>query len=477
MQARWWDKPVCFLCDFWWVVLILLAALTAILVSKNYWLPMLAFEEVSNAADRAEAQNELNYLNEEEMDAYRSRLLAITDAFSSPETRPYSAEFFALPVSLEQSESLQGRTQVLNGVLSQVTLIEDLKPGWPDAYLFTIEQGENDIICLYRGDVSRLQVGVPTTAEGIYVIDGQGMLIDHIHQTEQNSSQTDNGTSFPWFWVAVSLSGLWMFFVLYLLTQQGKKQNKPSYSLALIVLTGGILLSGCNLNIQTVVEASGKGYVLTQICDEIETFQFIRAVPDATAYLDDRIVNLRNDGGLFEDFVSGEQECYLLQLPFSGYGNIGNPLPEDEGDIDTWVYLDSRVLGQSKRTRYTARIDTGSLYTFYPSINSMIQKEMADALNEIPLRFSVVLPGEIVYHNGDRKIGNEIVWEIPMGEAKELVVESDMEMAGFYEQSSQTNSDVTQTNQNFLKWLIPGGIFLLSTLIFVIKSKNSINEN
>jgi len=185
-------------------------------------------------------------------------------------------------------------------------------------------------------------------------------------------------------------------------------------------------------------------------------------------------------------FVSGTEgyACYRTpaivmtkkgtSLAFCG-GRVNDC--QDEGDIDTWVYLDSRVLGQSKRTRYTARIDTGSLYTFYPSINSMIQKEMADALNEIPLRFSVVLPGEIVYHNGDRKIGNEIVWEIPMGEAKELVVESDMEMAGFYEQSSQTNSDVTQTNQNFLKWLIPGGIFLLSTLIFVIKSKNSINEN
>ncbi len=39
MDKRFWERPVCFICDYWWVILLLIAALVAGLLAWNHYFP------------------------------------------------------------------------------------------------------------------------------------------------------------------------------------------------------------------------------------------------------------------------------------------------------------------------------------------------------------------------------------------------------------------------------------------------------
>lgn len=39
MEESWWEKPVCYLCDYWWLGLLLLVATLTAYFTRGYWLP------------------------------------------------------------------------------------------------------------------------------------------------------------------------------------------------------------------------------------------------------------------------------------------------------------------------------------------------------------------------------------------------------------------------------------------------------
>ena len=40
MQDEWWESPVCYLCDYWWALLIILFLALAGWFSRDYWMPV-----------------------------------------------------------------------------------------------------------------------------------------------------------------------------------------------------------------------------------------------------------------------------------------------------------------------------------------------------------------------------------------------------------------------------------------------------
>lgn len=39
MNREWWEKPACYICDYWWLFLLLLIAGLGAYVSRRYWMP------------------------------------------------------------------------------------------------------------------------------------------------------------------------------------------------------------------------------------------------------------------------------------------------------------------------------------------------------------------------------------------------------------------------------------------------------
>lgn len=39
MKEEWWERPSCFICDWWWAILLGMALILAAYFTRNYWLP------------------------------------------------------------------------------------------------------------------------------------------------------------------------------------------------------------------------------------------------------------------------------------------------------------------------------------------------------------------------------------------------------------------------------------------------------
>lgn len=39
MREEWWERPVCFICKYWWAILLVLLLALAAYLSRDYWLP------------------------------------------------------------------------------------------------------------------------------------------------------------------------------------------------------------------------------------------------------------------------------------------------------------------------------------------------------------------------------------------------------------------------------------------------------
>ena len=47
MYKKWWDTPVCWLCDYGWILLLALALLLTAWFARSYWLPILGVTPTS----------------------------------------------------------------------------------------------------------------------------------------------------------------------------------------------------------------------------------------------------------------------------------------------------------------------------------------------------------------------------------------------------------------------------------------------
>jgi hypothetical protein len=41
MNEEFWERPVCFICDYWWVFLIIIVLAITAYFTRDYWLPPL----------------------------------------------------------------------------------------------------------------------------------------------------------------------------------------------------------------------------------------------------------------------------------------------------------------------------------------------------------------------------------------------------------------------------------------------------
>ena len=44
MNEEWWESPVCFICDYWWALLLVIVLALAAFFTRDLWLPLLGYE-------------------------------------------------------------------------------------------------------------------------------------------------------------------------------------------------------------------------------------------------------------------------------------------------------------------------------------------------------------------------------------------------------------------------------------------------
>lgn len=434
-----------------WVILIILCILALMYLTEPFW-------RATFFSDKQPFS--IMELSDEEKDQLHHSLLELTTGFSSPAIRPYASEYFGTSYGSDAMRISRDFTQMVKGKIIQISHVEDLDKDWQSAYVVWIEVSGKELIGLYRGSVDHLQGEDEVLIEGVYVPSGEGLLIDWILPMQEQFMINSEANSIL-FWIAAGLVAIWTIYVLFRLLTPRSRVNIVS----LVFIVGlGLFSAACSFDIVTVIDADGKGFVMTKICDDQETFEFLRKMPGFADYLSDRIINFRAQGGLVDDAIDVDEECLTFQNPFSGLGDISN-FQSAESETRGWVFVDRREMAGENRYRLIGVVDTTIFYDFGETINSTIQNEMENELNKVPLTYTVVMPGRILYHNADDVDGRKATWNIDMNSAREIVIESTDVDA---EQYKALTGNILATAWNKHKeWIIVIGITILSTLLFL----------
>lgn len=452
MVEKWWEKPVAYICNH---LIIFALAFLGIITSTIF---------LSTQGNREIAVQDSTPITESELEELRPRLKAIASVYSSPVSRIYSDHFLDSGEIATQPEGFSDNTQVVRGKLSKKGTIDELGDDWPSASVIWIGQEQYEILGLYRGNVDNIEQGENILVEGIYVVEGDGINIDSItSDSALEEPQRSISSSNLFFYLVAGITTLWAIFVLF---RSIKNKPKPSHPelLLLLICCGGLLLSSCDIQIQNIIDPSGQGTAITTICEDQDNVDFFYEIPEAPDYIADRIANFRHQGGFYEETSVGNKQCFTLQQNFSGSGDFSYDPNSSQDDSENWAYIDQKEYAQYDTFRYTAKINTSSLYGLNTSINSTIRGEVQDSLDEIDMVYSVYIPGEVIYNNADQLEGNTGYWNIPMDESREIVIESRVEKT--LSEESEENLINKQNWLNIVKWIVVAIIFIVSTIFF-----------
>ena len=136
-----------------------------------------------------------------------------------------------------------------------------------------------------------------------------------------------------------------------------------------------LLLSGCTMDVSTVINPDGSGTISVNLSETIENTEFIRKMPNMADYLNVWRDSLRKQGILIDISRQGETEHIFLQSKFKDLDGLSTPV-DLPGDIKTWIAVDMDSAPFETVYRYAAVVDTTALYQGAPGIDSTAQAEV-----------------------------------------------------------------------------------------------------
>jgi hypothetical protein len=196
--------------------------------------------------------------------------------------------------------------------------------------------------------------------------------------------------------------------------------NKQAVIALVLVL---YLLSGCELNIETVINRDQSGTLSISIRESQENFDFFREIPGMTDYFESMWAQLRDQGMLVEILKDGQQEEIFIQERFGGFQALMSQSIQ-ASQADTWVYVREYQTDHFSIIRYMANIDTSSLISDDVEMEAAISNEIQKLLNEIEFKYRVIMPDATTYQNGIQENDYQAAWQPRMNDVNQIVVES-----------------------------------------------------
>jgi hypothetical protein len=189
-------------------------------------------------------------------------------------------------------------------------------------------------------------------------------------------------------------------------------------------------LSGCRMDISTIIHADGTGAMNVRFAEATENVDFLRQMPNMADYFRSWISDLRMQGMMVDESRQGQETVIFIQNRFASLDALATPLSGQEQDaLQTWVYATRDDVGVHTTYRFSGAMDTTVFYRAASGIDSRAQAEVRKQLDQMSLTYSVTLPGKIVYSNADMVVGNRMTWKIKMNARNEMQAESRLEVA------------------------------------------------
>jgi hypothetical protein len=258
-----------------------------------------------------------------------------------------------------------------------------------------------------------------------------------------------------------ALCAFWFFFSVNLLLWKSFKYravNSKSVLLAVLFLAGSWLLSGCRVDMLTVIHDDGSGTVTASLSRPKDDVDFVFQIPEMKGYLDAVIMDFQGQGIKTENMLNGNLEIFTFQrdflMPDEVYSN------SDLLAGQTWFQLDRIQDGVDTIFRYYGELSTKAFYENMENLPYYAADEINKELDAAEFNFSLVLPGEITYTNGLPASGNKLQWEIRRNDVTQIVAES--RIAG------QPVSNASRLSGDHLIAFTAGILFLLGSVFFLV---------
>lgn len=372
---------------------------------------------------RSPATNQLSF-SEKVTDRELLKLLPVAEQFSNPKIRETSAEAITPDLLLSNTSKYNNRTVVVYGKLSRRAVVQNLlENDWPQAYILGIWANGKEVSVVYRGYVDHLNPGDIVQVEGVFVADGKGIHANSVTRLEVDPQEQERESL--WLLRASVVVFLWLIFCTSMFLWRAFRRNWFKHHLVstiILFLGVSILMAGCTMDITTVINPDGSGLVTSSFTRAKEDLDFLRQMPGMNEYMDAWISNLRQDGMFVENWIEGENETFFLQRAFGNLDDLSET-QSSEGPA-SWLYATKYTEGNYIVFRFMALVDTTAFYQVAEGLSSSAAEEIRKELDQADMNYSLVLPGEIVYHNSTDVRGNRISWLLRMNDRNEIVAES-----------------------------------------------------
>lgn len=376
-------------------------------------------------AMRTSEDSQFNY-SRRITDRELQKLLPIAQAYSSPKIREGKKEFVSPEILLSNPSKYINRTVIVNGRLSRNAKVEEIfENDWAIAYVLGIWSNGKEIPIIYRGDAERLKPGDFIQVEGVFIDDGKGIHADKVTRLDDDPLAQEREKL--WLLRASIGAFLWLVFCTSIFLWRAFRKNWFSHyhlTSAIVTLIVVGALTGCTMDITTIINPDGSGIMTTTLSRSKEDIDFLRQMPGMEGYLDSWIMNLRQDGMLAENYPQGDQEVFFLQRKFGNLDELSVTGNNEDGG--SWIYATKYIEGDQMIFRVVALVDTTILYSGLTNLNSSAAAEIKKELDNSEMIYSFVLPGRVTYHNGKSENNNRVSWVLRLNDKNELIAESQL---------------------------------------------------
>jgi hypothetical protein len=366
------------------------------------------------------------------------RLSVAAQSFIQPDAAPQQA--MPNPISVDDLVSRKsipaGREVLVQGMLTRKTKVDNLlEKDWPLAAVLEMRGAEKSVLVIYRGDSSHLTLGNLVNVRGMYYSHEQVLHASRVQQLDVQ----------PVFWVGSSLwlvratlaAAIWMVFCTAVFLWRARRYQiwRASPVLAVIAVLLMISTSACTIHINTTIRSDGSGGVNTEITDTSENFNFFRQVPGLPGYMEALKNDFRSRGVLVTTGAYGSQESIDLQRNFRSLEELSQA-GTARSSGDSWVSVEQFREGSELVYRFTALVDTRGFYKDLSGMDSNVRSYLTQQFDALDLRYSVYLPGNVVYTNvpsdsttpaSGQALGQaagQATWKLRMNDLNQLVAEA-----------------------------------------------------
>lgn len=218
---------------------------------------------------------------------------------------------------------------------------------------------------------------------------------------------------------------VWMLLVIYYFLMRVRRVRGRA-GLAIAMLLAAILLGGCEIHYTTEIKADGSAIISTSFSETAENVEFLKQVPIAKEMYQSWKLQMQAEGASIDYSRIGEIDIVFFQHTVENLAQRIKGL-SSIGDGEQWVFFDHSYQERDKFIRYEGFINTPVLLEVDPTLGSSVVNEMQAEIKKINFEYSLILPGEIVYHNADTAEGNTLGWIIPIEEGKHVIAIARME--------------------------------------------------